>query len=106
MNSGKVLFNTESQIISLFPEDADVTKYPILLIHRPEPFSSNTSKDILYMSLRQFNLFKELNISLEYETIKERVYKMENQFCIVVSMKFDYFKEKILTNTIYDRRCN
>ena len=77
-----------SQIDALFPVKSEVRSFPLLLIHRPNPFSKSYTEDVVYMTLQQFEIFKEKNKDLEYLTMKKRKERMNNPFGTIVSMKF------------------
>lgn len=96
MSPGKVLFDIENQIKALFPEDSEVRKYPIILIHRLNPFSNNTNEDIVYMTHRQYLRFKEVSPDLRYETYKQRKGMYNSEYGTIVSITFENFKNLIL----------
>lgn len=98
MSPGKVLFNIDNQIKALFPEDAQVRKYPIILIHRPIPFSSSTNEDFVYYSYEQHLRFKEINKNLRYEEKKQRKGMYNNEYGSIVKVSFESFKNLILLN--------
>lgn len=89
MSPGKVLLNMQAQIQSLFPEDNPVQKYPILVIHRPQPFKKDYLQDVVYMSMNQFNIFTEKYGKIEYLFIKKRVYKTTSEFGDIIAVSFN-----------------
>ena len=85
MSPGKVLLNMHSQIDSLFPENHEVRGFPLLVIHRPNPFSKNFKEDVVYMTYDQF---KSFNLPISYDTLKQRKVKMSTGFGAIISIKF------------------
>lgn len=100
MSPGKVLFNIDNQIKALFPEDSQIRKYPIILIHRPIPFSSDTSKDIVYYTYQQHLRFKKINKNLRYDEKKQRRGMYKNEYGTIVRVSFESFKNLILLNDV------
>lgn len=96
MNPGKVLFDVSSQIIALFPEASEIRTYPILLIHRPKPFSKNTNGDSVYYTYQQHLRFKEINKNLKYDEKKQRKGMYNNEYSTIVKVSFEDFKNLIL----------
>lgn len=100
MSPGKILFNIDNQIKVLFPEDSQIRKYPILLIHRPIPFSDNTEKDYIYYTYQQHLRFKEINRNLRYEEKKQRTGMYNSEYGTIVKVSFESFKNLILLNDV------
>ena len=100
MSPGKVLFNIDNQIKALFPEDSEIRRHPIILIHRPIPFSNDTSKDIVYYTYAQHLRFKEINKNLRYEEKKQRRGMYNNEYGTIVKVSFESFKNLILLNDV------
>lgn len=104
MSPGKVLFNVDSQIKALFPETSEVRTYPIILIHRPKPFSSNTNEDTVYYTYKQHLKFKEINNNLRYIETKQRKDVYFNEYSKIVKVSFEDFKNLILLdNAVYNK---
>lgn len=100
MSPGKVLLQMYSQINSLFPEDHEVRKYPLYVIHRPNSFSKGYENDIVYMTLKQFQTLIE-TYPLKYITLKRRNLRMSTDFGEIVSIKFsDMFNAKVFNKKI------
>lgn len=104
MSPGKVLFNVDSQIKALFPEASEVRTYPIILIHRPKPFSSNTNEDTVYYTYKQHLKFKEINNNLRYIETKQRKDVYFNEYSKIVKVSFEDFKNLILLdNAVHNK---
>jgi hypothetical protein len=104
MNPGKVLFNIDNQIKALFPEESDVRKYPIILIHRPNPFSNNTDNDTVYYTYEQHLRFKDFNKKLRYISIKYRKGMYNSEYGAIVNISFEDFKNLILIkNAVHNK---
>lgn len=100
MNPGKVLFNTDSQIKALFPENSEVRTYPIILIHRPKPFSKTTDEDTVYYTYEQHKKFKTINKELKYDDKKQRKNMYKSEYGTIVNVSFEDFKNLILLNDV------
>jgi hypothetical protein len=99
MNAGKELFLMASSIEKMFPEDDPTTKKPLLLIHKlrtGKGVKRTPEHEKIFMSLKQFNIFKSEFPNLEYETVKEYKYDLKSEYKIIVSMKFETFKNQII----------
>lgn len=104
MNPGKVLLSVESQINILFPEESEIRTYPIILIHRPKPFSKTTDEDWVYYTYQQHLAFKKINKNLIYESKKERKGMCDNEYGTIVKVSFEDFKNLILIdNAVHNK---
>ena len=105
ISPGKILFNIDNQIKALFPETSEIRKYPIILIHRPLPFSSNTDEDVVYYTYEQHLKFRKINPELRYDTRKQRRGMYNNEYGTIVSVSFEVFKNLILKeDVIYNKQ--
>lgn len=100
LNAGRELFMMHSCIHTMFPKDHEVFKKPLILVHYKEVeeggYRRTPEHEIIYMSLEQFNKFKELTPTLTYDTIKVFKFDMELEFKTMVSMTFEVFKNEII----------
>ena len=78
----------DTQIKHLFPENNPIVKYPLLVIHRPNPYAKWYEEDIVYMSMQQFKIFQEKHPDLTYTGIKKRNIRMHSEFGVIVSLPF------------------
>ena len=88
LSAGKILLGMESQIKSLFPPEHEVQKFPLILIHRPNPYSKNYNDDMVYLTKTQFDKFKLKSPGIEYLDIKKRNARMSTEFGEIISIKF------------------
>ena len=99
MNAGKELFTMESAIKSMFPEEDEVFKKPCLLIHRKHVEEGNTRlehDDIVFMSLQQFDLYKNNGAKFEYIYLKEFKFELGSQFKCVIAVTMEDFKKEVI----------
>lgn len=99
MNPGKELFSMASSIASMFPKEEDVHKKPCLLIHHKQGtmgVKRLPEMSMVYMSLLQFDLFKDKTPNLEYFMLKDFKFEFNSEFKTIVGMPFDYFKKEVI----------
>lgn len=89
MSPGKVLLNMQAQIQSLFPEDNPIHKYPLLVVHRPQVFKKGYLEDVVYMSMKQFDIFSEKYGKLDHLFVKKRSYKTTSEFGDIIAVSFN-----------------
>lgn len=95
LSPGKILLNMEVQIDNLFPKNSEVRNFPLLVIHRPNPYSKSYDEDLVFMTLEQFKIYSKDN-DMEYISYKKRNVRMSTAFGEIVSVKFsDLVKNKI-----------
>jgi hypothetical protein len=95
MNPGKELLLMSTCIEKMFPENHEVKKRPMILIHKiltGKGVKRTPEYEKVYMSLEQFNKFKIESPNLNYDNLKEYKYKLDSEFKTIVSMKFETFK--------------
>ena len=97
LSAGKILLQMEAQIKSLFPKTHEVHKYPLLVIHRPNPFSKGYEEDVVYMTLQQFN-FYTVGLDIKYVSYKKRNVRMSTAFGEIVGVKFSH----LVNNKIFN----
>lgn len=99
LSAGKILLQMDSQIKSLFPLRHEVRTFPLLAIHRPNPFSKGYGEDLVFMTKKQLELFnKEFSCDLTVISHKRRNIRMSTDFGEIVSVKFS----DLVTNKIFD----
>ena len=99
MNPGKELFMMASSIANMFPQEEDVHNKPCLLIHYKQgtPGVKRTlDMEMVYMSITQFDSFKNKSSKLEYSMLKEFKFDLQSEFKTVVGMTLDHFKEEVI----------
>lgn len=100
LNAGKELFSMFSCMNSMFPQDHEVFKKPLLLVHYKKveegAYRRTPEHEIVFMSLTQFNKFKEMNPDFSYTGIKEFRFEFESEFKVMVNMTFEVFKNEII----------
>lgn len=99
MNAGKELFAMYSYIHAMFPIGDEVFKKPLLLVHYEEVERGHKrlpEHEKVYMSLLQFDLFKENSPHIEYDTFRVFKYDMYSEFKTIVSITFEVFKNEII----------
>lgn len=99
MNPGKELFMMATSITAMFPPEDEVSKRPCVLFHykQGKPGVKRTPEmEIVYMSLQQFNKFKEKSPNLNYFTIKEFKFDLQSEFKTIVGMTLEHFKEEVI----------
>lgn len=99
MNPGKELFMMASSIQLMFPSSDLVHTRPCVLIHYKQGSKGKKrapEDEMVYMSLIQFEAFKEKSPNLEYSTIKEFKFEMQSEYKIIVGMTLEVFKEEVI----------
>ena len=107
MNPGKELYALSTEIKKLFPPGHEVHDKSLVLIHYEEVGRGNKRLPIhekVYMSLEQYEYFKEKNSDLEYLNLKEIRKSSRSlipfEFRTIVIMTFEYFVEQIVNKKI------
>jgi hypothetical protein len=99
MNPGKELFMMASDISAMFPPGDQVFNNPCLLIHYKQgvPGKKRTAEmEILYMSLAQFEKFKEISPDINYSFEKEFKFELNSEFKTIVGMTVEHFTNQII----------
>ena len=99
LSPGKELFFLVSSMKAMFPPEDLVFTKPNLLIHYKQgiPGKKRLPEDeMVYMSEKQFNLFKQMCPDLEYTFMKEYKFDLQSEFKSIVGMTFESFKDKII----------
>lgn len=99
MNPGKELFMMATSIIAMFPPEDEVSKRPCLLIHYKQGklgVRRTPEMELVYMSLQQFNIFKEKSPNLSYFSLKEFKFDLQSEFKTIVGMTLNHFKEEVI----------
>lgn len=99
MNPGKELFSMEASIKLMFPPEDEVFKKPCLLIHRKYVEVGHKRKiedDVVFMSLIQFNIYKNNGANFEYLSLKEFKFELDSQFKTIVSVTMEDFKNQVI----------
>lgn len=91
LNPGKELFSMFNCIQSMFPKEDEVFKKPYLLIH-----TEKVGEGMVYMSLQQFDVFRNQSRNLEYSNLKEFKFEMNSEFKSIVGVSFEVFKNEII----------
>lgn len=105
MNPGRELFSMSNMIVALFPPEDDVHTKPKLLIHKKPIGKGNKSTDdheIVYMSLRQFKVYKEDIPELKFLFKKSYKFELQSEFKDVVAMTFKTFESQIIKKLYND----
>lgn len=99
MNPGKELFAMESMINTMFPPGDEIHNKPKFLVHKKEVGGGNKSTpehQLVYMSMVQWNKYKEIDSKLHYLFDKKFKFSMDSEFRHVVAITFEIFKNKIV----------
>jgi len=99
LSAGKELFFLESSMRAMFPPGDEVFTKPCLLIHYRQGIPGRKrliDDEMVYMSLKQFKLFKEMSPEFEYAHIKEYKFDLNSEFKTIVGVTFQYFREEII----------
>ena len=99
LNPGKELFMMKSSINAMFPAEEDIHKRPCLLIHYKQGTQGvirTPNMEMIYMSIIQFDIFKNKNPNLEYQTLKDFKFDLQSEFKTIVGMTFEYFKNEVI----------
>ena len=102
LSVGKELFLMDACIKANFDSTHEDYNKPRLLLHRYDSMGRKRTPEmeIIYMSKNQFEIFKEMNPNLEYDTLKESKYETKSEFKYIVSMTLKYFAEEIISKYI------
>ena len=78
LSVGKELFLMDACIKANFDSTHEDYNKPRLLLHRYDSMGRKRTPEmeIIYMSKNQFEIFKEMNPNLEYDTLKESKYEL------------------------------
>jgi hypothetical protein len=99
MNPGKELFMMASSIASMFPHEDEVHRKPCLLIHYKQgtPGVRRTpDMEVVYMSMIQFDVFRNLNRELKYDYLKEYKFDLQSEYKSIVGMTLEHFKNEVI----------
>ena len=99
MNPGKELFMMSTSIAAMFPPEDEVSKRPCLLFHykQGKPGVKRTPEmEMVYMSMIQFDLFRNETPTLEYSMMKEFKFDLQSEYKTIVGMTLEHFKEKVI----------
>ena len=99
MNPGKELFMMETAMQAMFPPNDSVFGKPALLFHYMHcgPGRRRTCEmEYVYMSFKQFRLFKKQNGAFNFEYHKEFKFDLASEFKIVVGMTVEHFKNEVI----------
>ena len=102
LSVGKELFLMDACIKANIDSTHEDYNKPRLLLHRYDSMGRKRTPEmeIIYMSKNQFEIFKEMNPNLEYDTLKESKYETKSEFKYIVSMTLKYFTEEIISKYI------
>lgn len=99
MNPGKELFMMASSISSMFPLEDEVHRKPCLLIHYKQgtPGVRRTpDMEVVYMSMIQFDVFRNLSRELKYDYLKEYKFDLQSEYKSIVGMTLEHFKNEVI----------
>jgi len=100
LSPGKELFAMECCINLMFPKEDAVFTKPLLLVHYlplGEGERRRTEQhERLYMSMKQYEKFKQMNPDFKYDSIRTARFDTESEFLTIVSMTFEVFKNDII----------
>jgi hypothetical protein len=100
MNPGKELFLMYTAIQMMFPPGDEVFTKPNILFHYKQGVRGKKrvpEDEMVYMSLVQFNLFKEESPELEYTFLKEFKFESISEYKTIVGMTFEVFNNQVIT---------
>lgn len=99
MNPGKELLAMESCINLMFPKEDEVFLKPCLLLHYKETVIGEVrlpEHQIVYMSLQQFNYYKDRGSVMEYLSFKEFKFDLNSEFKSIVGVTLEVFREQVI----------
>lgn len=102
LNPGKELLLMQKCIKDNFPKNELIHTYPCILIHFKQVGKGRkrtNNDEYVYMSYKQFLLFKKQNKNIEPIEIKKNKLT-RTQFNKIVSMTFEYFVNEIVNKII------
>lgn len=99
LNAGKELMSMKSMMETMFPSTDEVFTKPCILIHYCQVGPGRRREaehEKVFMSHQQFLEYKQLDVSLEYDSEKMFKFESNSEFKHIVCMTFEYFVEKII----------
>jgi hypothetical protein len=109
MNPGKELCIMESAMQMMFPKEDEVFSKPRLLIHSKQVgrgFKRLPEHEIVYMSMKQFELFKEKSADLTYHYHKVYKFELDSEYRTIVGMDLEVFKNEVILKHYTNGSCN
>lgn len=99
LNAGNELFLMHTAISAMFPQTDEVFNKPLILIlheYVEDGMTRQESNQKVFMSLRQYNEFLQMNSNFHYDTLKSWKFNSTSEFRDIVSVTFEVFKREII----------